>query len=273
MPQCQAAARPRTEVIPAAIRSPVPCLSGLSAWCVKWSRRRTWPPDSHHGTWRITGCGVRERHKQGLQGGQNRCGSRPVVHCRVTTNGPTSSRSDTVPTGRSARNRARHGLRSARRVLGRSRSRGVIRASRSARPNYPTRCLSAPSPSRSCPPVLMKSATTTSRTSYAGRARRLKVLQRAESEFDPVPFDAEAAGMPPQPPASQARCLRSSCGTRLCWTQSSQRAPQPHLQKDSWGGRSAPWTPQPVGDSRQMSTEQFLCLRHCRSRKSSQWPL
>lgn len=28
---------------------------------------------------------------------------------------------------------------------------------------------------------------------YAERARRLEVLQRAESEFDPVPFDAEAA--------------------------------------------------------------------------------
>lgn len=27
----------------------------------------------------------------------------------------------------------------------------------------------------------------------AGRARRLEILQRAESEFDPVPFDAEAA--------------------------------------------------------------------------------
>jgi predicted nucleic acid-binding protein len=28
---------------------------------------------------------------------------------------------------------------------------------------------------------------------HAERARRLEVLQRAESEFDPVPFDAEAA--------------------------------------------------------------------------------
>lgn len=28
---------------------------------------------------------------------------------------------------------------------------------------------------------------------YAERARRLEILQRAESEFDPVPFDAEAA--------------------------------------------------------------------------------
>ncbi|MCX5500216.1 VapC toxin family PIN domain ribonuclease [Streptomyces sp. NBC_00053] len=28
---------------------------------------------------------------------------------------------------------------------------------------------------------------------YAGRARRLDVLQRAENEFDPIPFDAEAA--------------------------------------------------------------------------------
>jgi predicted nucleic acid-binding protein len=28
---------------------------------------------------------------------------------------------------------------------------------------------------------------------YAERARRLDVLQRAENEFDPVPFDAEAA--------------------------------------------------------------------------------
>jgi predicted nucleic acid-binding protein len=28
---------------------------------------------------------------------------------------------------------------------------------------------------------------------YAERARRLEVLQRAENEFDPVPFDAEAA--------------------------------------------------------------------------------
>lgn len=28
---------------------------------------------------------------------------------------------------------------------------------------------------------------------HAGRARRLEILQRAESEFDPVPFDAEAA--------------------------------------------------------------------------------
>src|SRR5260370_26765076 len=28
---------------------------------------------------------------------------------------------------------------------------------------------------------------------HADRARRLEVLQRAESEFDPVPFDAEAA--------------------------------------------------------------------------------
>ncbi len=28
---------------------------------------------------------------------------------------------------------------------------------------------------------------------YAERARRLEVLQRAESEFEPVPFDAEAA--------------------------------------------------------------------------------
>ena len=30
---------------------------------------------------------------------------------------------------------------------------------------------------------------------HAERARRLDVLQRAESEFDPVPFDAEAARM------------------------------------------------------------------------------
>lgn len=30
---------------------------------------------------------------------------------------------------------------------------------------------------------------------HAERARRLEVLQRAESEFDPVPFDAEAARM------------------------------------------------------------------------------
>ena len=28
---------------------------------------------------------------------------------------------------------------------------------------------------------------------HAERARRLEILQRAESEFDPVPFDAEAA--------------------------------------------------------------------------------
>lgn len=28
---------------------------------------------------------------------------------------------------------------------------------------------------------------------YAERARRLEILQRAESEFDPVPFDTEAA--------------------------------------------------------------------------------
>jgi predicted nucleic acid-binding protein len=28
---------------------------------------------------------------------------------------------------------------------------------------------------------------------YAERARRLDVLQRAENEFDPIPFDAEAA--------------------------------------------------------------------------------
>ncbi len=28
---------------------------------------------------------------------------------------------------------------------------------------------------------------------YAERARRLEILQRAESEFDPVPYDAEAA--------------------------------------------------------------------------------
>jgi hypothetical protein len=27
---------------------------------------------------------------------------------------------------------------------------------------------------------------------HAERARRLEILQRAESEFDPVPFDAEA---------------------------------------------------------------------------------
>jgi predicted nucleic acid-binding protein len=30
---------------------------------------------------------------------------------------------------------------------------------------------------------------------HAERARRLDVLQRAESEFDPIPFDAEAARM------------------------------------------------------------------------------
>jgi hypothetical protein len=30
---------------------------------------------------------------------------------------------------------------------------------------------------------------------HAERARRLEILQRAESEFDPVPFDAEAARM------------------------------------------------------------------------------
>jgi predicted nucleic acid-binding protein len=30
---------------------------------------------------------------------------------------------------------------------------------------------------------------------HAERSRRLEVLQRAESEFDPVPFDAEAARM------------------------------------------------------------------------------
>lgn len=30
---------------------------------------------------------------------------------------------------------------------------------------------------------------------YAERARRLEILQRAESEFDPVPFDTEAARM------------------------------------------------------------------------------
>jgi predicted nucleic acid-binding protein len=28
---------------------------------------------------------------------------------------------------------------------------------------------------------------------YAERARRLEILQRAENEFDPIPFDAEAA--------------------------------------------------------------------------------
>jgi predicted nucleic acid-binding protein len=31
------------------------------------------------------------------------------------------------------------------------------------------------------------------RDEHAERARRLEILQRAESEFDPVPFDAEAA--------------------------------------------------------------------------------
>ena len=33
----------------------------------------------------------------------------------------------------------------------------------------------------------------TSYDEHAERARRLEILQRAESEFDPIPFDAEAA--------------------------------------------------------------------------------
>jgi predicted nucleic acid-binding protein len=41
----------------------------------------------------------------------------------------------------------------------------------------------------------MRCAATTSRTRTTSTpsARRLEILQRAESEFDPVPFDAEAA--------------------------------------------------------------------------------
>ncbi|GAA3617997.1 hypothetical protein GCM10022223_38390 [Kineosporia mesophila] len=41
--------------------------------------------------------------------------------------------------------------------------------------------------------------------SYDERARRMEILQRAESEFDPIPFDAEAAPRRLQGPGAIAR--------------------------------------------------------------------
>jgi len=55
---------------------------------------------------------------------------------------------------------------------------------------------SAPSCSPSVPPDRTRSARIPSRDVYfeaAERARRLDVLQRAEHEFDPIPFDADVA--------------------------------------------------------------------------------
>ena len=52
------------------------------------------------------------------------------------------------------------------------------------------------SPSPSCRPALHEVRGNEGQDLYdehAERARRLEILQRAESEFDPVPFDAEAA--------------------------------------------------------------------------------
>ena len=60
----------------------------------------------------------------------------------------------------------------------------------------PDRWRSAPSLWRNYPPARTRSAATASRDMYdehAERARRLEILQRAESEFDPIPFGAEAA--------------------------------------------------------------------------------
>ena len=55
---------------------------------------------------------------------------------------------------------------------------------------------SAPSPWRNCRLDRTRFARNEEQSAYderAERARRLEILQRAESEFDPVPFDAEAA--------------------------------------------------------------------------------
>jgi predicted nucleic acid-binding protein len=43
------------------------------------------------------------------------------------------------------------------------------------------------------PHQVRSSAEQTSYDEHAERARRLEILQRAENEFDPIPFDAEAA--------------------------------------------------------------------------------
>jgi predicted nucleic acid-binding protein len=47
---------------------------------------------------------------------------------------------------------------------------------------------------------------------HAERARRLEILQRAESEFDPVPFDAEAARIFGRVTAAVIAADRKPCG-------------------------------------------------------------
>jgi predicted nucleic acid-binding protein len=45
---------------------------------------------------------------------------------------------------------------------------------------------------------------------HAERARRLEILQRAESEFDPVPFDADARSASRRPAGCNSRRTRAA---------------------------------------------------------------